>query len=171
MLCTLFLYCVLCACAVRAALGGLLVSQSMQVLLQALSPGDDAWRAASGRLMVGLAKLRWLRPGGGCCPCPGWEPHRLTAFTGRDHGISAVIASCHIPFINGLGPARVAGQGYFDGGLAEKWPLVEGSPLMDARHEETGKPMPITVIKVRAAGCCHQRRHDSRGYCNALSAV
>ena len=67
-------------------------------------PNDVVCLSASNRIVVGLSRLErtGLRY--------SWRPERVTRFTGRDHALRVLCASCHLPGLSGLLGKRVGKQ-------------------------------------------------------------
>lgn len=97
-------------------------------VLEKLLMDDEAWRAVTDRLIIGLTAMPWFRP------------VTISHFYSARHGIDAVRASCHIPILGGVLPYKIDAKNssYFDGGISMIVPpcdadftiTVDGRPLI-----------------------------------------
>jgi predicted acylesterase/phospholipase RssA len=100
---------------------------------------EEAHLSVSERLSISLAKVTPQRK--------LFTVSRVAKFESREHLISAVRASCHIPIVGGVLPYHVKGTGYcYDGGLVERIPL---SPTSDSKEAEL---LNETCITISASG-------------------
>ena len=79
-------------------------------VLRSMSVGDEEWRRASGKLVVGLSAVGFR----------GCTPEYVSKFNDAEHAIEVLRASCHLPFVGGVLPYSIKGHRsrYYDGGIS-----------------------------------------------------
>ena len=100
-------------------------------VLQRMTPGDEQWRQASGKLVVGLSAVCYR----------GLTSEHVSEFHDAAHAIEIIRASCHLPLVGGLLPYYIKGHRsrYYDGGITTNVPeipdvfkiTIDGRPTVD----------------------------------------